>query len=334
MLKYKEETPQNVSVEVNKVNKNILLQKTEQTAEVLVMDNKDTSKQSWAKMMDNDSDNLKDITNATNPWTTPSTSKTNTEHTSTESDILHNKREETQIGLEGLLKECFFDNIDNMISTSTNEEIKNVHEPNLYSDYEHEDMQTDAVLHKTQAESKEVAINEENKEMVAEPSDSLKDTKEKNTYNKNVETPTIASTCPDKEMATMDSSLDTNGTKVEMIDTTENDIVTRNADVRGSCKMVAQCNEDLRDKLNTLSFTNNIAARSNEHIESHTLETAIKITQPGDTEWLHSEGFTPVINKKLAASKKNKKTEESRLQEAESRPSPYKKEKDGIPSHH
>ncbi|CAG8830459.1 17858_t:CDS:2, partial [Gigaspora margarita] len=123
MLKHKEETPQNMSVEVNKVNGNISLQQTEQTemdthtqlAEVPVMDNKDTSKQSWAKMMDNDSDNLKDITNATNPWVTPSTNETHTEHTSTESDISHNKKEEKQIGLECLLDDCFFENINDMI---------------------------------------------------------------------------------------------------------------------------------------------------------------------------------------------------------------------------
>ncbi|CAG8722134.1 16640_t:CDS:1, partial [Gigaspora margarita] len=157
--------------------------------------------------------------------------------------------------------------------------------------------------------------------------------------------------CPNKEeyQATMGSSPDTNNTEVEMIDPTENDLVTpRNADVRvldTKDKLVAQHNnseesttliymqgnEDLRDKLNTLSFTN-LAARSNEHVEPHTLETANKATQPGDTEWLHSEGFTPVVNKKLAASKKNKKIEKSRLQEAESRPSQYKKGKGGNPS--
>ncbi|CAG8659109.1 43516_t:CDS:2 [Gigaspora margarita] len=42
-------------------------------AEAPVVDNEDTSKQSWAEMMDNDSDNLKDITNTTNPWPFPST---------------------------------------------------------------------------------------------------------------------------------------------------------------------------------------------------------------------------------------------------------------------
>ncbi|CAG8856824.1 36270_t:CDS:1, partial [Gigaspora margarita] len=40
-------------------------------------------------------------------------------------------------------------------STSTDEEVKKVHEPNLYSDHEHEDMQTDAGSHKIQTESNE-----------------------------------------------------------------------------------------------------------------------------------------------------------------------------------
>ncbi|CAG8729294.1 12048_t:CDS:2, partial [Gigaspora margarita] len=85
LLKHKEETPQNMSVEL---------------AETPVTNNKDTSKQSWAEIMEDDLDNLKNITNTTNPWVTPSTSETLTEHTSTESNISHNKREETQIGLE------------------------------------------------------------------------------------------------------------------------------------------------------------------------------------------------------------------------------------------
>ncbi|CAG8836217.1 35971_t:CDS:2, partial [Gigaspora margarita] len=74
-----------------------------QLAEVTVTDNKDTSKQSWAKMIDNDSNNLKDITNATNPWATPSTSETYAEQISTESDISYNKIERTPVGLEGLM---------------------------------------------------------------------------------------------------------------------------------------------------------------------------------------------------------------------------------------
>ncbi|CAG8574713.1 38318_t:CDS:1 [Gigaspora margarita] len=117
MLKYRDKTPQNMLVEVNKTNGNISLQQTEQTemdvhtqlAEVTVtMDNKDTSKQSWAEMTDNDSNNLKDITNATNPWVTPSTSETYTEQISTESDISYNKIERTPVGLEGLMDNCFF----------------------------------------------------------------------------------------------------------------------------------------------------------------------------------------------------------------------------------
>ncbi|CAG8786955.1 19495_t:CDS:2, partial [Gigaspora margarita] len=114
-----------------------------------------TSKQSWAEMMDNDSDNLKDITNATNPWAFPSTSETNIE-------IL-------------------------------------------------------AAPHETQAESQESAINKENtheeevetpsvtgdrpdEKMKAEPTDSLKDTKEEITHKEKVKSPITASTSSDAEM--------------------------------------------------------------------------------------------------------------------------------------
>ncbi|CAG8642536.1 5149_t:CDS:2, partial [Gigaspora margarita] len=86
--------------------------------------------------------------------------------------------------------------------------------------------------------------------------------------------------CPNEKeyQATMDSSSDTNGTEVEMIDTTENGLATPEMQITG-----------------------------NEHVESYTLEIAIKTTQPEDTEWLHSEEFILVINKKSVASKKNKK---------------------------
>ncbi|CAG8838506.1 13562_t:CDS:2, partial [Gigaspora margarita] len=149
MLKHKEEIPQNALVEVN--NENISLQQMEQKnmdvqtqlAEAPVVDNKDTSKQSWAKIMNNDSDNLKDITNTTNP-------------------------------LRG--------------STSTNEEIENAHEPNLYSDHKREDMQIDIALHETQAEPNEVTINEKSihDEKVGTPS-----AKEGNTHEETVKTPII-----------------------------------------------------------------------------------------------------------------------------------------------
>ncbi|CAG8845587.1 22053_t:CDS:2, partial [Gigaspora margarita] len=148
---------------------------------------------------------------------------------------------------------------------------------------------------------------------------------------------------------TMGSSPDTNNTEVEIIDPTENILVTSELQISGVLdtkdKLVAQHsnsgestiliymrgNEDLKDEFNTLSFTNNLAAQSNKHVEPHTFETASKATQLGVTEWLYSEGFTPIVNKKSAASKKNKKIKKSRLQEAESRPSLYKKGKGGNP---
>ncbi|CAG8791535.1 28485_t:CDS:2, partial [Gigaspora margarita] len=114
--------------------------------------------------------------------------------------------------------------------------------------------------------------------------------------------------CPDEEeyQVTMGPSLDTNGTEVEMNDTIENDLVTPEMQMAGvfgtKDKMVAQHdnpgesttptymrgNEDLKDELNILSFTNDTAAQSNDYAESHTLKTAIKATQLEDTEWLHS----------------------------------------------
>ncbi|CAG8834301.1 31388_t:CDS:1 [Gigaspora margarita] len=110
-------------VKVNKNNENILLQQMEQTnmnvqtqlAKATIVDNEDTSKQSWVKMMNKDSDNLKNITNATNPWVFPNTSETNIEYTNTENDILHDKKEEAQLGLKSLLDNCFLENIDDIL---------------------------------------------------------------------------------------------------------------------------------------------------------------------------------------------------------------------------
>ncbi|CAG8659122.1 43517_t:CDS:2 [Gigaspora margarita] len=190
MLKHKEEIPQNVSAEVNKNNENISLQQMEQMnmdiqiqlAEASVVDNEDTK---------------------------------------------------AQLGLKSLPDDCFLENIDDILrlpeqeienrnpyssgSTSTSGEVENACKPNLYSDHMHEDMQTEAAPHETQAESNESAINEENTHeekvetpsvtsnrpdegMEVEPADSLKDTKEEITHKEKVESPITASTSLDVEM--------------------------------------------------------------------------------------------------------------------------------------
>ncbi|CAG8575076.1 5420_t:CDS:2 [Gigaspora margarita] len=97
--------------------------------------------------------------------------------------------------------------------------------------------------------------------------------------------------------ATMGSSPDTNNTEEEMIDPTENNLVTPEMQI----------------------FTNNLAAQSNERVDPYTLETANKTTQPGDTE--------SVVNKKFAASKKNKQIEKSRLRELNNTITKLKEEK-------
>ncbi|CAG8574692.1 38317_t:CDS:2 [Gigaspora margarita] len=61
-------------------------------------------------------------------------------------------------------------------------------------------MQTEIAPHITQAESNESAINEKNKEIETEPSDSSKDTKEEIIHKKKKETPIVASISLDIEM--------------------------------------------------------------------------------------------------------------------------------------
>lgn len=56
-------------------------------------------------------------------------------------------------------------------------------------------------------------------------------------------------------------------------------------------------------------------------------------TKSDETKWLQTEGFTPVVNKKSAASRKSTLIDKSMSQELENRKSPYgKKRRGGNPS--
>ncbi|CAG8817814.1 37082_t:CDS:2, partial [Gigaspora margarita] len=174
--------------EVNKSYENNTLQQIEQTNMDIqtqlkvtsVVDNEDSNIQSWAEIMDNDSDNVRDITNATNPWVTPSTNETS--------------------------------------STSTNREIENAQEPTQYSNHENENMQAEVTQQEATAELVEGAINMKNthdvkvetpailadrsdEEMAVDPSDTSKVTQEEDTHEEAVETPTNNGISPDEEMA-------------------------------------------------------------------------------------------------------------------------------------
>ncbi|CAG8811815.1 29024_t:CDS:2, partial [Gigaspora margarita] len=166
MLKVKEETSQNASVEINNSYENNMLQQMEQmnmdVQNTPAVDNKDLNKQSWAEIMDNDSVNLKDITNATNSWATPSTNETT-------------------------LRKSFYNQRG---STLTNGEIEIAQEPIQYFNHEHENMQADITQQEAMAELAEVAINVKTK--VA---------KEEDTHEKVMKTPTNTGASPDEEMA-------------------------------------------------------------------------------------------------------------------------------------
>ncbi|CAG8519780.1 20279_t:CDS:2, partial [Gigaspora rosea] len=119
---------------------------------------------------------------------------------------------------------------------------------------------------------------------------------------------------PDEErkQMTMGSSPDTNSTEVEMIDSTVNELIPSEI----------QMTDVLDTKDNTLAQQ---VDRSSAHSELHSMETATKATQPEDTDWLYSEGFKPVINKRSTTLKKNKQTDKSKIQDSEKRPFPYGK---------
>ncbi|CAG8811665.1 10193_t:CDS:2, partial [Gigaspora margarita] len=207
MLKVKKETSQNVLVKINNSYENNTLQKIEQMNMDIqttpVVDNEDSNKQSWAEMIDNDSDNLKNITNATNSWVTPSTNEISIEYTNTENSILHNNQEGTRLGIES--------------STSTNGKIVTAQEPIWYFNHKLENMQAEVTQQEAMAKLAKVAINvksthdvkvgtlsgsgnQSNKEIVVEPSDTTKVAKEEDTYKEAVKTPTNTGTSPDEEM--------------------------------------------------------------------------------------------------------------------------------------
>ncbi|CAG8834823.1 40479_t:CDS:2 [Gigaspora margarita] len=61
----------------------------------------------------------------------------------------------------------------------------------------------------------------------------------------------------------------------------------------------------LRDELDTLSPTGNATVQSNGHSDPHLSEHIVEPTKADKTRRLQSEGFIPVVSKKLAASRKS-----------------------------
>ncbi|CAG8836738.1 10846_t:CDS:2, partial [Gigaspora margarita] len=106
------------------------------------------------------------------------------------------------------------------------------------------------------------------------------------------------------------------------LDIKNNTVIQQNSLGVSSIPDHMQGNENLQDELDTLSPTSNVIVRSNEYLEFHLSETATDATKPEDIEWLQLEGFTPVVNKNLAVSKKNKLIDKSMSQGLENRQSP------------
>ncbi|CAG8835944.1 27778_t:CDS:2, partial [Gigaspora margarita] len=126
---------------------------------------------------------------------------------------------------------------------------------------------------------------------------------------------------PDKEIGqvTMGLNPDTNSSKIEMIDPTENRLTSPQVTEAGA--LDPEVNTSVQqeapeetlilvymDEIDTLGSTSNTVT---QHQESYPPEMTTKDTLPGDAEWLSSEGFTPVVNKRSTGSKKNKLTDKS-----------------------
>ncbi|CAG8822400.1 46149_t:CDS:2, partial [Gigaspora margarita] len=84
-------------------------------------------------------------------------------------------------------------------------------------------------------------------------------------------------------------------------------------------------NKNLQDGLDTLSPMSDVTVQSNRHLDLHLSETVMEPTKSDETGWLQSEGFTPVVSKKLAVSRKSTLINKSMSQELENRKSPYGK---------
>ncbi|CAG8814017.1 9887_t:CDS:2, partial [Gigaspora margarita] len=126
---------------------------------------------------------------------------------------------------------------------------------------------------------------------------------------------------PNKKInqVTMGLNLDTNSSKIEMIDPTENGLTSLQVTKAGALNPEVNTS---RDEIDTLDSTSNTVT---QYQESYPPEMTTKDILPGNAKWLSSEGFTPVVNKRLTGSKKNKLTDKSRSHDVENRLFPYGK---------
>ncbi|CAG8762748.1 9584_t:CDS:2, partial [Gigaspora margarita] len=133
---------------------------------------------------------------------------------------------------------------------------------------------------------------------------------------------------PDKKInqVIMGLNPDTNSSKIEMIDPTENRLtfpqvtearaldpevntfVRQEAPEGTPILVYMRGNENKKNEIDTLGSTSNIVT---QYQESYPPEMTTKDTLPGDAKWLSSEGFTLVVNKRSTGSKKNKLTDKS-----------------------
>ncbi|CAG8836245.1 41059_t:CDS:2, partial [Gigaspora margarita] len=95
--------------------------------------------------------------------------------------------------------------------------------------------------------------------------------------------------CPMEEgsQANTGSSMVMNDTKMEKTELTEKDPIIQG----GTCDMSSK-HGNQRD---TLSSTSDVTVQSNRHLDLHLSETVMEPTKSDITEWLQSEGFTPVV---------------------------------------
>ncbi|CAG8829948.1 38697_t:CDS:2, partial [Gigaspora margarita] len=125
--KTKLKTQQDTLNEKNKENMAYLLPLLEQTENLASIETKEKhnimntniEKHNWDDMMKEETGNFKDITNTVNPWVDANSNETIVEkHDMVEETKSDNLQDGKPEGLEGLLDDCFFEHIEDMLDLS------------------------------------------------------------------------------------------------------------------------------------------------------------------------------------------------------------------------
>ncbi|CAG8834748.1 28409_t:CDS:2, partial [Gigaspora margarita] len=167
LKKTKLETQQDMLNEENKKNAAYLPPLLEQTENLASIETKkkhnimntNIKKRNWDNMIEEKTRNFKDITNTVNPWVDANSNETIVEkHDMVEETKSDNLQDGKPEGLEGLLDNCFFEHIEDMLDLSDHESYE---QPTTNRHANGHGMQEEQGKPDEMVEEKETALEEE-----------------------------------------------------------------------------------------------------------------------------------------------------------------------------